>query len=48
MPILSFMNDMYKSIPVKSGENTKLGRIVNAEEKQQIKWKWNGLLDWSQ
>lgn len=35
----SFMNNMFKSIPVKSADNTKLGKIVNAEEKQEIKWE---------
>lgn len=43
----SFMNNMFKSIPVKSADNTKLGKIVNAEEKQEIKWEWNGLFGWS-
>lgn len=35
----SFMNNMSKSIPVKSGDNIKLRKIVNAEEKQEIKWE---------
>lgn len=33
----SFINNMFKRIPVKSGDNTKLGKIVNTEEKQEIK-----------
>lgn len=33
------MNDTYKSITVKSSDNTKLGEIVNGEEKQEIKWE---------
>jgi len=29
----SSMNNMFKIIPVKSGDNTRLEKIVNAEEK---------------
>lgn len=35
----SFMKNMFKSVPVKTGNNAKLGKTVNAEEKQEIKWE---------
>lgn len=43
----SFMNNMFKSIPVKTGNNAKSGKTVNAEEKQEIKREWSSLLGWS-
>lgn len=38
------MNNMFKSIPMKSGDKTKLGIVVNAEENQEIRWEGSGLL----
>lgn len=40
-------NTFFLSIPVKSGDNTKLEKNVHAEEKWEIKGEWSGLLGWS-